>query len=297
MFCPAKINLFLKVTAKRPDGYHDLETVFLPVVDLADTLTLSEAKPNATESTVSVNGSFTLPDNASNLCLKALRAFEDATGKHPVVKLNLTKRIPLSAGLGGGSSDAAGTLKLLDQYCQTNLTPKQLWEIARTIGADVPFFLNPTVALGKGIGDILTPIPLTTNLTFLLITPCFPIPVVWAFQNLTRTQYPNANLEDFLCAMQSGDAKTIAKYCHNDLEYAIFDKFPILTFMKDWLMSQDDVHCVHVSGSGPSLFALLTPDKAQSVRNAFTCAFPNTPQPSIMTCQATTSNAAGIPES
>ena len=261
----AKINLFLKVLGTRQDGYHELETVFLPIHGLYDDVTVTPSgKPSLS---ISCNSHELETDN--NLCLKAARAFCNQTGLPQAFHVALVKRIPVAAGLGGGSSDAAATLLQLNGLLEKPLPSSELVNLAATVGADVPFFLNPTPSVATGIGEILSPMPLAPKLNVLVISPGIPIPVKWAYDHC-RPQ-PAATLDDFrlTCAGQSAEA--IAKLCHNDLEYAIYDKFPLLCMMRDFLLKEGAL-CVHVSGSGSSLFAIL-PENRDDIRDSFVNAF------------------------
>ena len=148
--CPAKLNLFLHVTGTRPDGYHTLDSVFIPV-DLVDTLTIEPSDVARRQ------GNLTGPVE-DDLCVRAQKALERATGRTLPATLSLTKRIPVGAGMGGGSSDAAGTLVGLNRAFELGLSDTDLAAIALTIGADVPFFINPRPAWVSGIGEVLTPI-------------------------------------------------------------------------------------------------------------------------------------------
>lgn len=246
----AKINLFLKVLGTRPDGYHDLETVFLPISGLYDDVTVS---PSAKQE-LSISCNDHELETEKNLCLKAARAFCAKTGCPQSFHVELVKRIPVAAGLGGGSSDAAATLLQLNSLVEAPLSQDELRKLAATVGADVPFFLQSRPAKATGIGDILSPIDISAKLNVLVVSPGIPIPVKWAYDHCQPQ--PAVTLAEFCEACASQDVEAIAKLCHNDLEYAIFDKFPLIAMMRDHLL-QDGALCVHVSGSGSSLFAIL----------------------------------------
>lgn len=280
MLAPAKINLFLTITGQRPDGYHELENVFLPIPDLADTVTLTPLPDGPC--TLAIDSPFPLAVTPDNLCLKAAAAFAAATHTTPHAAIRLVKRIPVAAGLGGGSSDAAATLLLLDQLCQTRLGPRGLLPIAAALGADVPYFLSPALALGTGIGDRLTPLPVKGSLTVLLANPRFPVTAAWAYRHLTLPPPDAPSLDDFRAALATSQPSAIARCCRNDLEHAILHKFPLLTLMRDHLLANGAL-CAHVSGSGPTLFAILPPETATATAASFANAFPNFPSPTIHT--------------
>ena len=261
----AKINLFLKVLGTRADGYHELETVFLPISELFDDVTVTPSG----QPTLSLSCNMPELETEGNLCLKAARAFCSRTGLPQAFHVDLVKRIPVAAGLGGGSSDAAATLLPLNGFLEKPLPHGELVKLAASVGADVPFFLNPTPSAATGIGDILSPMPLSSQLNVLVVSPGIPIPVKWAYDHCLPQ--PAATLDEFRQACASASAEDISKLCHNDLEYAIFDKFPLLVMMRDHLLAKGAL-TVHVSGSGSSLFAILPPD-GKSIRDDFAAAF------------------------
>ena len=261
----AKINLFLKVLGTRPDGYHELETVFLPIPGLYDDVTVTPSEKQG----LSISCNDHELETEKNLCLKAARAFCNQTGLPQAFHVELVKRIPVAAGLGGGSSDAAATLLQLNHFLEKPLSQDELIKLAASIGADVPFFLNPTPSAATGIGDILSPINLSAKLDVLVISPGIPIPVKWAYDHCHPQ--PAVTLTEFQQACAANSAEAIAKLCHNDLEYAIFEKFPLIAMMRDHLL-KDGALCVHVSGSGSSLFALL-PQNRHDIRDAFANTF------------------------
>ena len=261
----AKINLFLKVLGTRADGYHELETVFLPIPGLYDDVTVMASENQG----LSISCNDHELETEKNLCLKAARAFCNQTGLPQAFHVDLVKRIPVAAGLGGGSSDAAATILQLNRYLQKPLSHGELVKLAATVGADVPFFLKPTPSAATGIGDVLSPIDVSANLDVLVISPGIPIPVKWAYDHCKPQ--PAVTLDEFRRTCASDSVETIAKLCHNDLEYAIFDKFPLIAMMRDHLLAQGAL-CVHVSGSGSSLFAILPPNR-HDIRDDFANAF------------------------
>ena len=166
--CPAKVNLFLEVHARRPDGFHEIRTV-LQAVGLMDTLT---AAPIAEGVEVRVEGA-DLPAGPGNLVFAAARLFLDRFEIDGGVELDLVKRIPIEAGLGGGSSDAAGTLLLLRDLFRPDLDVEALAPLAADLGSDVPFFLGPGTALGMGRGEALAALPAPAPAWLVLFLPPF----------------------------------------------------------------------------------------------------------------------------
>ena len=250
MRCPAKVNLFLKVTGKRPDGYHTLKTLFLPFDGVADELSLADG-PAGVRCTVA---GAELPDN---LVCRAAKAYAECAGIAPAWEFALEKHIPVAAGLGGGSSDAAGALKLLNAR-YGKFSADELAEIAVKLGADVPFFLDPRPAWATGIGEELRPLTVVPDLPLVVVNPGFPVSAKWAYTHLAPARIGPADkvrtaaLEK---ALTSGDARGVAETLHNDLEYALYDKFPLLVILRDFMLAHGALGVI-VSGSGSSLFGV-----------------------------------------
>ncbi|NMA43099.1 MAG: 4-(cytidine 5'-diphospho)-2-C-methyl-D-erythritol kinase [Oligosphaeraceae bacterium] len=262
MLTPAKINLYLRVLGSRPDSFHELRTVFLPLPGLCDRVEVVKTERPGLQ--LSCNDA-SLPCDADNICWRAAELFLAHFGLEASHSITLYKHIPVAAGLGGGSSDAAAVLLSLLQLHGLQERKEELHALATQLGSDVPFFLDPKPALGSGRGEILEGLPMAGKLNLLLINPGFPIPVSWAYQNMKRPKNATVPDEKQLCqAMAEGDCKKIAAYCWNDLEFAIFDKFPILQIIREFLLSRAAL-CVHVSGSGPSLFAILAPETKEEL--------------------------------
>ena len=173
---PAKINLFLHVIGKRPNGYHDIHSLMCGLT-LYDTLTLDF---QASKTTV-VCTHPAVPEDETNIAYRAAECFFDALGNSGGVCIDIEKRIPVAAGLGGGSSDAAATLTGLNELFGAPLAPEALHALAAEIGSDVPFFLAGSAAVCRGRGEIVEPIPFPHQLPLLLIKPGFGVPTPWAY--------------------------------------------------------------------------------------------------------------------
>lgn len=256
MRCAAKTNLFLKVTGKRPDGYHTLQTLFLPLPGLADDLIFRDGDPGVR--CLSANADF--PDN---LVCRAAHLYAEAAGVKPAWDFILEKNIPVAAGLGGGSSDAAGALLLLNKRYGC-FSAEELAALAVKLGADVPFFLDPRPAWASGIGEKFRYLePLKELPPVLVVNPAFPVSARWAYTHLLPENIGLADpmrmarMEAALCA---GDSCGVAREVHNDLAPALFRKFPLLVLLRDFMLAHGAL-CAEVSGSGSSLFAIL-PDHA-----------------------------------
>ena len=252
---PAKINLLLRVTGKRSDGYHNLVTLFHPVYKIRDELKIDL---NAPEGIALSCEHPEVPADSTNLVCKAAAAFAEKMSLTPAWHIELVKHIPVAAGMGGGSSDAGRTLRFLAEHF-SNCSENDLKIIAGTIGADVPFFLAPQDASARGIGEIITgegdlPMP-----PMLVLFPAFPVSAAWAYKQLKQYTSPEQAEEELQLltdALRMKNFEQAANLCANDLEKALFDKFPLLGTLRRELLAKGAL-CVHVSGSGPALFAMF----------------------------------------
>ncbi len=253
--CPAKVNLYLKVVGRRPDGYHDLVTVMQPL-SLADELVLTLGGAGITLDCNHPD----LPLDEDNLAVRAAVMFQEATFQKFGLHIRLTKNIPLAAGLGGGSSNAAGVLRGLNILQGKPLDDIRLQQLARRLGADVPFFLLDGSALGRGIGDLLTPITLPAG-WFVLVNPGFPVSTAWVYAGLRP---PFLSPDDTLLARLVQEPPSA--WLHNDLEAVTLTRYPELADLKQALWQEGAAGAL-MSGSGPTIFGLFT-DKDTAVRAA-----------------------------
>jgi len=238
---PAKVNLHLRILGRRSDGFHDLETLIVPV-SLADEISVE--RTTSGDITVRCDDP-EVPDGDGNLVVRAVQEFSLFTGQECSVRIGIRKRIPLGAGLGGGSSDAAATLLGLDAVFGTNLGTAILRELAARLGSDVPFFINPQPAWCRGRGEIIEPLSVPESLSLLLIKPPFGVGTPWAYQNWSASG-PEPEAQDL------GWVKLL-----NSLEPPVFEKYLVLPAMKSWLREQVEVRAVAMSGSGSTMFAVL----------------------------------------
>ncbi len=257
---PAKVNLFLRIASRRPDGFHELDTIFLPLKEPCDTLLVTQAPPKAGLALTCSHPGLAGPDN---LAAKAYRAFARAADFAPDLAVHLEKRIPLGAGLGGGSSDAAALLGHLNGLAGSKaLSPARLNALAAGIGADVPFFLLGRPARARGIGEILEPVDLDLKgLTLVLACPEVHVPTAWAYGQWDR-------LENTCDRKAAGTGLTSRKNTHNDtvplspltlrndFERAVFPAYPELRALKERLYVLGAAAAV-MSGSGASIVALF----------------------------------------
>ena len=250
---PAKINLGLHVLRKRPDGYHDVETI-LHKIDWFDTVT---AEPAEDLSMTCSDPS--LPTDESNLCMQAARRLAEACGVTSGAALHLEKRIPYGAGLGGGSSDAAATLRLCSRLWNVDPSPTQLQEIARSIGADVPFFLtDEPAAYATGRGDELTPVydgdaPYRLSFPLLVFVPPVTISTPVAYDAVTPNDTDRPNLPALLRANDLAQWKTALE---NDFESPVTDRYEPVAETRAWLEKQGAAY-VSLSGSGSAVYGLF----------------------------------------
>jgi 4-diphosphocytidyl-2-C-methyl-D-erythritol kinase len=254
---PCKVNLLLNILGRHPDGFHELETVMQPV-RLCDEITFGRAG-NGIE--LSCNDK-SLPVDSGNLIFRAAEKFFTAAKISGGVKIHLEKKIPLAAGLGGGSGNAATTLLALNELWGNPLTPEKLSEIAASLGSDIPFFLQDKPALATGRGEKIQPLenfPALADKAFLLIHPGFGISTPWAYQNLAR--FPGAlsgqkgRVQKLAGLLQAGDLKAAATEFYNSLEAPAFEKFPILQLYQEFLLA-NGARAVLMSGSGSTTFAI-----------------------------------------
>ncbi len=248
ILAPAKINLSLRVVGKRADGFHEIETLLAPI-SLYDKIDIE--KQNRWIDFICDDPALSTGDD--NLVVRAAKLFLERTKIKGGVSIKLQKKIPHGAGLGGGSSDAAATLRALNELFETKLSREELLKVASEIGSDVPFFLFESAALCKGRGEIVEPTKLKTKLSVLLLKPSFGVPTAWAYSRWEESK----EISDVSYAPQSLNGQTFV----NDLERPVFEKFVFLAQLKSWLLKQSEVNAALMSGSGSTVFAVLK-DKA-----------------------------------
>lgn len=246
---PAKINLSLRILGKRPDGFHELETLMVPIA-LADEIELSHAPGHGVSLICNDPG---LPTGPGNLGVKAAEAFREETGIAHGITISLMKRIPHGAGLGGGSSDAAAVLKGLNELFDTPLVPEELHQLAASIGSDVAFFLHDGPALCRGRGEIMEDAPDIPERRILLIKPPFPVPTAWAYRRYAEIRESGAKLPRDP-VQHLGPIELV-----NDLEPPVFAKYLLLPTMKQWLLEQSCLESAFMTGSGSAMVAVIKP--------------------------------------
>ena len=249
MLAPAKLNLLLKIAGQRVDGYHELVSILVPVA-LYDKLTIGKI-----ERGVKVHWSGReLPEGQNNLVNRAAASFFEKTGISKGAQITGIKRIPLASGLGGGSSDAAATLKGLNQLWGNPLSNEDLEGLALSLGADVPFFLLQRPAIARGIGEILELIRDFPSFWYVIVSPDFTVSTAWAYERV-KLKLTNKEIQNIM-----NDCKkaifNISELLSNDLERVTLGKHPFLYSVKDSLMKLGALGAL-MTGSGPSLFGLF----------------------------------------
>jgi 4-diphosphocytidyl-2-C-methyl-D-erythritol kinase len=252
VLAPAKLNLFLEIKRRLPDGYHALESV-MQTVSLYDEITIV---PRAKELTLSCSRP-DLPTDEKNLALRAAYILRYRLGIASGAHIALDKRIPLGAGLGGGSSDAAAVLKGLLKVWKKRLPDEELVLLAKGLGADVPFFLKGGAAIATGIGEVLTPVPPVKDAWFVLVYPGFEVSSRWAYQNL---HFPLTNKQKITKMRQlletGARPEAWGPQLFNRLEQAVLPKYPKIQYIKDILAK---LGCRSLmSGSGSTVFGLVS---------------------------------------
>jgi len=272
---PCKVNLLLNILGKRADGFHELESVMQPV-SLCDEL---EFKRGGKEIRLTCSDP-ALPADSTNLVHRAAAGFLRAARITEGVGIHLEKRIPLAAGLGGGSGDAANTLVGLNQLFGQPLTASQLNEIAQALGSDVAFFLQDRPALATGRGEKIVPLdnfPALRGVFVLLIHPGFGISTAWAYQTLTK--YPEAlngragRARKLISLLQTADLAAAAQEFYNSLEAPVLNKYPLLALFQEVLKANETAATL-MSGSGSTTFALVEGrNTAEQLRKKFRAKF------------------------
>ncbi|MDT8427497.1 MAG: 4-(cytidine 5'-diphospho)-2-C-methyl-D-erythritol kinase [Pseudomonadales bacterium] len=236
LLSPAKLNLFLHITGRRADGYHNLQTVF-QLLDKGDVMDFQ----NTSGSTLQLHCTDPTLNGEDNLVLRAARALQSRTGTTQGAIISLHKHIPTGGGLGGGSSNAATTLLALNHLWQCGLNREQLAEIGLTLGADVPVFVHGRNAWAEGIGEILSPVQLPGWHYLVLTPPCHVSSAeIFSHQQLTRNT-PAIKMAAFL-----------AGHCRNDCEALVRTLYPDIDAALNWLKTFD---YFGMTGTGASVFA------------------------------------------
>lgn len=248
---PAKINLFLRVTGRRSDGYHELDSVFVPI-STCDRVDI-ELRPAPSPSVQLFCDSDAVPADERNLAFRAARAFLTEFGLKAEVLINLHKEIPVGAGLGGGSSDAGAVLRMMAVLCEVD-QPEALLRVAIGLGADVPFFLNPAPSRVRGIGERREPLG-RIEMPFLLIAvPPVEVPTALVFRGLRPHHWSGPAPDSDVLAIIRGCARR--EHLVNDLEQVAIAQWPEIGELKR-LLEVLGAHAAAMTGSGSGVFGIF----------------------------------------
>ena len=250
-FPNAKINLGLSITEKRPDGYHNLETVFYPL-PIEDVLEVTEKSSNDQPFSLTISGIELDGDLENNLVVKAYRLLE-ADFQLPPIDIHLHKNIPSGAGLGGGSADAAFMLRLLNEQFKLNLSNTQLENYASRLGADCAFFIQNKPIYAEGIGNLFSPISLSlTGYQYVIVKPNIFVSTRSAFSQITPRK-PIRRVKEIIQL----PIEEWKEYLHNDFEDSVFPQFPAIHQIKQQLYESQAIYA-SMSGSGSSVFGIFS---------------------------------------
>ena len=249
-FPPAKINLGLRITGKRDDGYHDLQTIFYPVC-LCDALEYIEPEEQLKEDILVVTGNIDPFPQEDNITIKALGIMRRKRSI-PHLRIHLHKAIPVGAGLGGGSSDASAFIKSLNRFFNLDLTSDELLSIAAETGSDCPFFIFGTPAYATGRGEILTPAePVNGDWWLLLVGPDIHVSTAEAYRGCE----PYKSDTDLISIFNSGVENWKGNMV-NDFEKSVFKRYPLLGEIKEMIYNSGAIYA-SMSGSGSSIYGLF----------------------------------------
>jgi len=256
-FPNAKINLGLNVVEKRPDGYHNLETIFLPI-GIKDALEIVPLRHSNAEYEWANSGRMIDGDPADNIVIKALNKLKERYPQIPALNIHLHKNIPFGAGLGGGSADGAFMLAMLNNYFELGATSEELKEIAASLGADCAFFIDNKPAFAMGIGEILTPIEMTLEGYYLaFVIPNVHVSTPEAYRGIKR-------LRDAILQPIDTWKDTIV----NDFETSVFAKYPVIAEVKQSFYDKGAVYA-SMSGSGSSVFGIFKEEPTLNFKECY----------------------------
>jgi 4-diphosphocytidyl-2-C-methyl-D-erythritol kinase len=245
---PSKINIGLNVVEKRNDGFHNLQTVFYPLL-LADKLVFQKS-----DNLKLISDSKKIEELNDNLILEAIKLIENETGLKIKVKISLEKNIPIGAGLGGGSSNAAATLKGINKLYELKLDYKNISDLALKLGSDVPFFLSAVPSYGESRGEKLIPLNLEIQYPILVINPGINISTRWAFEKIIQSK-PNYNLIQLLSGKL--DFTEIRNQVKNDFEPIVFKEYPVIGKIKKDLYEKG-ANFALMSGTGSTVYGIFS---------------------------------------
>ncbi len=250
VLAPAKVNLFLRVLGKRPDGYHEIFSLMQPV-SLYDEIEISVSDGDGIEV---ASDSPDAPGGSENLAYRAASLFLERAGLRKRVSIGIKKRIPVGAGLGGGSSDAASVIMALNGLSGAGFPDRELMEMGARLGSDVPFFFLKGPALARGRGEVLERVNLPP-LYYVLINPGFHVPTAWVYSSLRLTKKGENNILLYSSEVFA-DREGLKKALSNDLEAVTIGRYPEISALKEKLTGAGASGAL-MSGSGPTVFGVF----------------------------------------
>ena len=261
---PAKVNLYLRVVGKRKDGYHLINSLMVPV-DLYDEIEITKP-PGARKSlTVSCDDPM-VPVGRKNIAHKAAQLVLHHAGVTHPVNVHIRKKIPVGAGLGGGSSDAAATMLGLNRLFGLGVSKKNMLQLALQLGADVPFFVHGRPAIARGIGERLRLLASFPKLWIVILYPGFPVSTKWAYQSLKFKL--TKVIKNTKLSLHLDDYGELARLLVNDLERVTIRRYPRIAHLKERLLQEGATGAL-MSGSGSSVFGIFAAEK--QAKKAFRC--------------------------
>ena len=280
----AKINLYLDVVGKRQDGYHNLETIFHSI-GLHDDVIIRKQETQGITVHCEHPG---VPSDSHNLAYRAAQCLSDAVGGIGGVAIDIYKRIPVAAGLAGGSANAAAVFHGMNQLFELGFTQEVLMRLGGQLGADVPFCLHGGAALGLGIGDRLTRLPALSDVQLLLLNPGIEVSTASVFKELnfplTKREKVGIIIKTYV---EKGDVVGIGKNLYNHLEVPVFSHYPQLAALKNELSTQTGCYGALMSGSGATVFAVMYDrDTARQSESHF--------KNSVSFCTSTVTSPVGV---
>lgn len=253
LYAPAKVNFRLDVLKRRQDGYHELRMI-MQRIDLCDEIEISTRQEPGIS--LSCNHPY-IPQDKRNIVWRAAEEMLEHSGKNTGIDIKIKKMIPVGAGLGGGSSDAATTLMGLNDLLGTGLSEQQLMAIGLKLGADVPFFIFKKPAVAEGIGEKLLPLEHIPKLWLVLVSPAIHVSTSWAYQNLNLTSEKVAAKIPLLYK----SAADVCSILANDLEAVTIGRYPVIAEIKRKLLAAGADGAL-MSGSGSTVFAVFASEEA-----------------------------------
>ncbi len=269
----AKINLGLDITGRRSDGYHDLKMI-MQTIDLHDVITIHaipEVNGSEEEGNILVTcNDSSLPVDGRNLAFRAAKLLFTEFSITDNLEIDITKNIPIAAGLGGGSADAAAVLKGVNEFFGLGLSDTDLMERGAELGADIPFLINGGTALAQGIGEIIEPLGAPLGLTAIVAVPDIMVSTKEVYEEYDRKVFTgrHPNIDHLKAAIEMDDIGCIPEFLGNVLESVTIPRYPVIDRIKEIMMSNGAAGAL-MSGSGPSVFGLFVDDA--SVERVYNC--------------------------